>query len=177
MHNRKRDDQSGPPATDKDLHIAKKDYPFTLTNNDSRILIKLNYSDLVKAFNITDPTQAYYMHMYDPIYGTSATHDDRQTLTPMRLYEAAKAGITLTPAQLADLDKAAVEQVSNVNVLSEETDLSELSVMIQGEVSGAVTSDQSGSADPTDLNYDGNDAQSITVVTGITKPTASEESY
>ena len=166
----------GPPGTDEDLHITKSAHPFELTNNDSRILIRLNYSDLVKEFSIKNPSRGYHMHMYDPLYGTSATSADVQTLAPLRLYEAAKAGTTLTPEQLAELDKVASEQVSNVAISAEETDESGMNVTILGEVSAAVTSNQSGEADPEDLNYDGNDEKSIAVETAITKPTASEES-
>ena len=166
----------GPPATDDDFHITKSAHPFELTNNESRILIRLDYSNVVEEFNINNPAQAYHMHLYDPLFGTSPTHADVQTLAPMRLYEAAKAGVTLTPAQLAELDKAANEQVSNVTITSGESDESGMNVTILGEVSGAVTSNQSGDADPEDLNYDGNDEKSIAVETAITKPTASEES-
>ena len=166
----------GPPATDDDFHIAKSVHPFELTNNESRILIRLNYSDVVEEFNLKNPAQAYHMHLYDPQFGTSPTHADVQTLAPMRLYEAAKAGVTLTPVQLAELDKAANEQVTNVTITSGESDESGMNVTILGEVSGAVTSNQSGDADPEDLNYDGNDEKSIAVETAITKPTAAEES-
>ena len=159
----------------KSLHMRKDDshYVYSYDSTQHKLFIKTAYSTLAGDWNITDPNASYVMNLVDPEYGQLSMQNG-QTLAPMIVYEAALNGITLSEAELKNLDSVALNEVVNISITASETDTSGMNVEISGEVAAAAASNEDGQADPGDLNYDEADNKTVTITTSVTVPTDPE---
>lgn len=155
------------------FYVARSSFPYNYKNGG--VTVSVTWDDLL-ALGVNKDTD-YLFQLNDTYYGKALKQDFSLPLNPILLTYYAKNPQIYTPEQLADFDNLAVTSddggLKNVTVIEDPDNINNAHVDVNGEIAGALTTNNSGGSDNSDLNYDNPDV-AITVTTDITNISAAE---
>ncbi|MBQ9328257.1 MAG: hypothetical protein IJ225_06945 [Solobacterium sp.] len=150
-----------------EFYVSRSKYPYRYDASTNSVIVDVDWEQLEELGAKKDAD--YLFQLYDSHYGISGQQRFGLSLNPILLTYYAEHPKTYTPEELEAMNELAVtngeEGLQNVTVKEEET--GDANVDIYGAVAGAITTDNEGGADNSDLNYDDKEVE-ITVQTDAT---------
>ena len=147
---------------DTALYVPRSAFDYNYNSGSAYVEVPITWPQL-KELGASE-TAPYRFSFIDTIYGGSGPQQFVLPLNPILLtYYAVNAnagstGAAYSSAELENLDKLAITTedsgLKNVTVTEAADSVNEANVAVIGEVAGAVTTNNNGGADNSDLNYD-----------------------